>query len=166
MSLSLPRAFSFSPSFTLPSSSSLPSLTHVPSPLYVCHCACPFLRSVLSQLTTGNHVVSPSLLACRTPNLDRMASQGMRFLDFYTASPVCSPSRAAILTGRLQMRSGVYPGVFVPPSASGMPLNETTLAEVSRFPSGSRHSYVSLLFPSDSLACVLYRLLTLSLAHL
>ena len=39
-------------------------------------------------------------------------------------------ARAAILTGRYQMRSGVYPGVFVPSSASGMNLNETTLAKV------------------------------------
>ena len=43
----------------------------------------------------------------RTPNLDRMASQGMRFTDFYVAASVCTPSRAALLTGRLPIRSGM-----------------------------------------------------------
>ncbi|NXP38568.1 GALNS sulfatase, partial [Leiothrix lutea] len=43
-----------------------------------------------------------------TPNLDQMAAQGMLFLDFYTASPLCSPSRAALLTGRLPVRNGFY----------------------------------------------------------
>ncbi|XP_076831146.1 N-acetylgalactosamine-6-sulfatase [Brachyhypopomus gauderio] len=43
-----------------------------------------------------------------TPNLDLMASQGMLFPDFYTANPLCSPSRAALLTGRLPIRNGFY----------------------------------------------------------
>src|SRR5213595_446560 len=43
----------------------------------------------------------------RTPNLDRMAQEGMRFTDFYAAAPVCTPSRAALLTGRLAVRSGM-----------------------------------------------------------
>ncbi|NXR14402.1 ARSA Arylsulfatase, partial [Semnornis frantzii] len=65
-----------------------------------------------------------------TPSLDRMASQGLRFTSFYSSSPVCSPSRAALLTGRFQMRSGVYPGVFYPDSRGGLPLAEVTIAEV------------------------------------
>src|SRR5687768_18595023 len=36
----------------------------------------------------------------RTPHLDRMASEGMRFTQFYSGSPVCAPSRSALLTGR------------------------------------------------------------------
>ncbi|XP_046890404.1 arylsulfatase A isoform X1 [Hypomesus transpacificus] len=65
-----------------------------------------------------------------TPNLDRLASDGLRFTDFYCTSPVCSPSRASLLTGRYQTRSGVYPGVLYPGSRGGLPLNETTIAEV------------------------------------
>src|SRR5580692_8131949 len=43
----------------------------------------------------------------RTPNLDRMAGEGMRFTDFYSAAEVCTPSRAALLTGRYPIRSGM-----------------------------------------------------------
>ncbi|XP_064403945.1 arylsulfatase A-like [Halichondria panicea] len=64
-----------------------------------------------------------------TPNLDKMASQGLLFTQFYSASPLCSPSRAALLTGRYQTRSGVYPAVFASGSVGGLPLNETTIAE-------------------------------------
>lgn len=65
-----------------------------------------------------------------TPNLDRLAAEGLRFTDFYCTSPVCSPSRASLLTGRYQTRSGIYPGVLYPGSKGGLPLNETTIAEV------------------------------------
>ncbi len=54
------------------------------------------------------------------PNLEKMASEGLLFTQFYSASPVCSPSRAALLTGRYQTRSGVYPGVFFSNSVGGI----------------------------------------------
>jgi arylsulfatase A len=44
----------------------------------------------------------------RTPNLDRLAQEGVRFTDCYAAAPVCSPARAALLTGRIPDRLGVY----------------------------------------------------------
>lgn len=46
-----------------------------------------------------------------TPCLDRMAAEGLRFSDFHSSGPVCSPTRAGLLTGRYQQRSGI-PGVI------------------------------------------------------
>ena len=63
----------------------------------------------------------------RTPNLDRMAAEGVRFTNFCSADPVCSPSRAALLTGRYPTRVGV-PRVLFPQDAGGLNLDETTLA--------------------------------------
>ncbi len=65
----------------------------------------------------------------RTPNLDRLAGQGTRFTNFYSANPVCSPSRAALLTGRYPTRVGV-PRVLFPQDKGGLSLTETTLAQV------------------------------------
>lgn len=65
----------------------------------------------------------------RTPNIDRMADEGMKFTEFYSASSVCSPSRAALLTGRIPQRMGIS-GVFFPRSFTGMPTDEITTAEL------------------------------------
>ena len=68
----------------------------------------------------------------RTPNLDAMAAEGQRWTDFYVAAPVCSPSRAALLTGKLPMRTGLWGkrlGVFFPNAPGGMPHEERTLPE-------------------------------------
>ena len=43
----------------------------------------------------------------KTPNLDKMAENGLRFDRFYAGAPVCSPTRASVLTGRACVRSGV-----------------------------------------------------------
>lgn len=64
-----------------------------------------------------------------TPRLDSMAANGIRFTDFYVASPFCSPSRAALLTGRLPARCGV-PYVLFPSEHTGLPPEEITLAEL------------------------------------
>ncbi|XP_077636560.1 arylsulfatase G isoform X2 [Crocuta crocuta] len=66
-----------------------------------------------------------------TANLDEMAAEGMRFVDFHAAASTCSPSRASLLTGRLGLRNGVTHN-FAVTSVGGLPLNETTLAEVLR----------------------------------
>jgi arylsulfatase A-like enzyme len=74
----------------------------------------------------------------RTPNLDRMAAEGMRFTDFYVAGCVCTPSRAALLTGRLPVRSGMAgtpenkAGVLLARSNGGLPTNEITIAAALR----------------------------------
>lgn len=68
----------------------------------------------------------------RTPHLDRMANEGMRFTQFYSASSVCTPSRAALLTGRLPIRNGMCSDrrrVLFPDSGGGIPAEELTLAE-------------------------------------
>jgi arylsulfatase len=65
----------------------------------------------------------------RTPNLDRMAAEGIRLTNFDSADPVCSPSRAALLTGRYPTRVGV-PRVLFPQDTGGLNLDETTLANV------------------------------------
>jgi len=64
----------------------------------------------------------------KTPNLDRMASDGIKFTEFYSISPVCSPSRTGLMTGRYPIRMGIQ-GVFFPESWTGLPLEEITLAD-------------------------------------
>jgi len=71
----------------------------------------------------------------RTPNLDAMAREGQRWTDFYVAAPVCSPSRGALMTGKLPNRSGLYGRqipVLHPNDSAGMPARELTLAEALR----------------------------------
>ena len=66
----------------------------------------------------------------KTPQIDQMAAEGMRFTSFMVASPVCSASRAALLTGCYPHRVGV-PGVFFPNTgAKGLAPKHVTMAEV------------------------------------
>ncbi len=65
----------------------------------------------------------------QTPNIDQMAKEGVRFRQFYAASPVCSPSRAALLTGRYPTRTGI-PRVMFSDDNYGLPSTETTMAQV------------------------------------
>jgi len=77
-----------------------------------------------------------------TPNIDRLAKAGMKFKDFHSNCPVCSPTRAALVTGRYQQRSGVE-GVVTAKNHrdKGMPLKEKTFAELLK-PAG----YTSAIF--------------------
>lgn len=65
----------------------------------------------------------------KTPNLDRMAAEGMKLPQFYSASSVCSPSRASLLTGRLPKRCGVT-GVLWPHTQKGLLAGEVTVADL------------------------------------
>lgn len=66
----------------------------------------------------------------QTPNIDNLAAQGMRLTDFHSNGPVCSPTRAALMTGKYQQRTGVE-GVITAANHRevGLSLDETTLAE-------------------------------------
>jgi arylsulfatase A len=74
-----------------------------------------------------------------TPNIDRLAARGARFTQFYAGAPVCTPSRSAMLTGRLPIRSGIYcdlppPAdelfrVFYPTSEGCLPESEVTIGD-------------------------------------
>eukprot|EP00736_Rhodelphis_marinus_P010686 Rmarinus@m.22967 len=78
-------------------------------------------------------------VSIQTPTLDRMAYEGMKMTQFYTDGPLCTPSRGAMLTGRLPPRLGLYTRfsypvdeffrVFYPSAAGGMPQEEVTIAD-------------------------------------
>ena len=68
----------------------------------------------------------------RSPNLDQMAAEGIKWTNFYAASSVCTPSRAGLLTGRLPVRSGMAHDqirVLFPTSTGGLPTTEITIAK-------------------------------------
>lgn len=65
----------------------------------------------------------------KTPNIDRLAAEGIRLTSFYAGANVCTPSRAALLTGRYPIRSGMQ-HVVMPHSDFGLPRSEFTLAEM------------------------------------
>jgi arylsulfatase A len=64
-----------------------------------------------------------------TPHLDRMAAEGMRFTDFYSAAPSCTPARAALMTGCYPQRVSM-PNVIGPNARIGLNPDETTLADL------------------------------------
>ena len=79
----------------------------------------------------------------KTPNIDALAKSGMKFTDYHSNCPVCSPTRAALLTGRYQQRSGIEGVVYAkgPTRQTGLALEETTFAEVLK-----KRGYATALF--------------------
>jgi arylsulfatase A len=69
--------------------------------------------------------------SARTPVIDGLAREGVRFTQYYVAHVVCSPSRAALLTGRQPFRTGIV-GVLRPDGPAGIPSDEITLGEALR----------------------------------
>jgi arylsulfatase A-like enzyme len=69
----------------------------------------------------------------KTPNLDQMAMEGQKWTNFYVAANVCTPSRSAIMTGRLPVRTGMFSNtrrVLFPDSDGGLPASENTIAKL------------------------------------
>lgn len=108
----------------------------------------------------------------RTPHLDRLAAEGMRFTDFYAASPVCTSSRSALLTGCYPRRNGMHDfdwdgAVLRPVSPYGLDPREITLAEVlqargyytaciGKWHLGDQHAFLPLQQGFDSFLGLLY----------
>jgi arylsulfatase A len=77
----------------------------------------------------GYRDIGPYRGVSRTPNLDNLAGNGIIFSDFYAAAPNCSPSRAALLTGRAPTRTGLYS--YRPPNhPMHLPASEITIARI------------------------------------
>ena len=76
----------------------------------------------------------------RTPHIDRLADEGVRFTDFYVAQAVCTASRAALLTGSYPQRVGLT-GAIGPRARHGISADETTLAEVLK-----GHGYATAIY--------------------
>ncbi|MEZ6152665.1 MAG: sulfatase [Pirellulaceae bacterium] len=78
-----------------------------------------------------------------TPNLDRMAGEGQRWTEFYVAACVCTPSRAALQTGRYPIRSGMCSNnrrVLFPDSTGGLPASEITIGQMLKAQGYSTHA--------------------------
>jgi len=65
-----------------------------------------------------------------TPNLDQLARNGVRFTQFYSASPICSPSRASLLTARYPQRAGLPNMASSQENEAGMPGSQYTMGEL------------------------------------
>lgn len=69
----------------------------------------------------------------KTPEIDRLAAEGLRLTDFHSSGTVCSPTRAGLLTGRYQQRAGIeaviYPAAGHPEHLKGLQEDEVTFAE-------------------------------------
>mmetsp|Transcript_27063 Transcript_27063/g.41991 ORF Transcript_27063/g.41991 Transcript_27063/m.41991 type:complete len:588 (+) Transcript_27063:235-1998(+) len=67
--------------------------------------------------------------SAKTPNIDRIGMEGMKLNNWNSAASLCSASRAALMTGKYPVRTGIYPGVLKPDAVYGLSPDEHTLAE-------------------------------------
>ena len=77
-----------------------------------------------------------------TPNLDKMALEGMKFTDAHTSSAVCTPTRYGILTGRYNWRSRLKSSVLGGKSTALIPSSRTTLASLLKKQNYQRHNHL------------------------
>jgi arylsulfatase A len=84
------------------------------------------------DLSFYSQTISKGLFNSKThslsPNIDRLAEEGVAFSSYYSSACVCSPSRAGLLTGRYPIRTSVFPNALSPQDTIGLPFEETTLA--------------------------------------
>ncbi len=80
--------------------------------------------------------------AIQTPNLDRLADEGARFTEFYASAPICSPSRAGLLTGRYPVRTGVSYIIFASDVSIGQRLNLALVRTTTRLGIADFHDSV------------------------
>ena len=123
-----------------------PAITLIALPLLVLTTACPVPSSADESTALPNFIVifcddlGYGDLGCygstknRTPNIDQLSGQGMRFTDFCSSSPVCTPSRASLMTGCYPRRVGMHEDftghwVLIPRSRRGLDPAELTVAE-------------------------------------
>ena len=122
--------------------SSMPTRTTRVSSLLVLSAASPFLLAagaakpdILFLLLDDfgfndvqyNNGGPPNTGWTETPNIDRLAARGVRLASYYT-NPICSPSRATIMSGRYTIRTGIQHSCYSANQATGLPLSERTLA--------------------------------------
>ncbi len=100
-----------------------------------------FLNSIVGEVSKPNFIIifaddqGYGDLSCfgsktiRTPNIDRLATQGRKFTSFMVASPVCTPSRAALMTACYPKRVGMHQHVLFPSSTKGLHPEEHTIAD-------------------------------------
>lgn len=117
---------------------------------FFCLLPCIFLASCAGVREHNNNVTRPNLIVIMTddqgwadvgfngctdiptPNIDRIANEGVKFMQGYVTFPVCGPSRAGFLTGRYQDRFGFTTNPSIDPTNpnAGLPLQEETIAQV------------------------------------
>ncbi len=112
-----------------PSDKAAPIKTDTKSPNIILMLADDLGYNDLTCYRNNQEFEAPKPPTAHTPNLDKLAEQGMRFTDFYCGAAVCSPSRSALLTGRNAVRVGIYNWI---PGNSPMHLrdSEVTIAEL------------------------------------